>query len=99
MIQCHGILLFAIALIVLTSLLAIGNAAQPNSKKVPAKSIRITSPKDTNGQKPTSPPMRPSTAIDPLSHVCISPSLFGYGSFQATYDSLWGPADNVNSTF
>ncbi|KAE8451579.1 hypothetical protein EG329_003652 [Mollisiaceae sp. DMI_Dod_QoI] len=43
---------------------------QSNGKKSPIKLIRNnTAIKDTNGPKPSSPPaVRPSTAIDPLSH-------------------------------
>ncbi|RDL39642.1 WD40 repeat-like protein [Venustampulla echinocandica] len=44
-----------------------GNA-QINSKRLPPKSIRSGSSKDINSGKPTSPPGRPETAIDPLSH-------------------------------
>ncbi|KAF4632062.1 hypothetical protein G7Y89_g6078 [Cudoniella acicularis] len=41
---------------------------QTNAKKSPIKSIRNVSSKDVNSGKPTSPPGRPETAIDPLSH-------------------------------
>jgi hypothetical protein len=61
--------LLAIALM-LTKVIVEGNT-QLNTKKQPIPLIRNASPRDSNGEKPTSPQLRPSTAIDPLSHVCL----------------------------
>jgi hypothetical protein len=72
--------------LVLTKLLVVGNT-HINGKKQPVPLIRNTFPKDTNGEKQSSPPMRPSSAIDPLSHVCLpTPSVVRvtvYGIFAA----------------
>ena len=69
-------LVLFVALILKTVLIA-GNT-QSNNKKSPVKSIRNNSSgKDGNGEILSSPPARPPTAIDPLSHVCLlSASLY-----------------------
>jgi hypothetical protein len=64
-------LVFIAFVLMLTRLFESGNA-QTNGKKSPIKLIRNnTNIKEGNGTKPTSPAaaVRPSTAIDPLSHV------------------------------
>lgn len=63
-------LVFIAFVLMLTRLFDSGNA-QTNGKKSPIKLIRNnTTIKEGNGSKPTSPAaVRPSTAIDPLSHV------------------------------
>jgi hypothetical protein len=62
--------ILAIALM-LTKIIVAGNS-QINNKKAPTSLLRNTPPRDTNGEKQASPPLRPSTAIDPLSHVCFT---------------------------
>jgi hypothetical protein len=65
--QMIWLLLLALALM-LTRVFGTGNT-QPNGKKLPINLIRNGSSKDASGAKPTLAPARPSTAIDPLSHV------------------------------
>lgn len=60
-----------VVVFVLTKVIVAGN--QLNNKKGPVNIIRNSSAKDLNGERQSSPPLRPSTAIDPLSHVS-SPS-------------------------
>lgn len=63
-------LVFVALVLMLTRLFDPGNT-QTNGKKSPIKLIRNnTNTKESNGSKPPSPAtVRPSTAIDPLSHV------------------------------
>ena len=73
--QCY---ILVVALL-LTKCYVLGNQPPPltNGKKATAKALRNTTAvkepiKDSTEEKQTSPPLRPSTAIDPLSHVWTS---------------------------
>jgi hypothetical protein len=61
-------LLILALVIMLTRVFTTGNT-QSNGKKSPINLIRNASSKDASVSKPTPAPGRPSTAIDPLSHV------------------------------
>ena len=57
----------------------IGNA-QPSSKKLPIEVVRNNShSKETDTESSSQPTARPSTAIDPLSHVCFPGGFYPFG--------------------
>lgn len=63
-------LLLLLVMLVLTCGATTSGNTQTNGKRSPIKQFRSTPNKDANGGKST-PPARPPTAIDPLSHVRI----------------------------
>lgn len=67
------LVLLLVALMLKTFLIAGNTQSIPNEKKTPVKPVRnLSSSKDTNGDAASPPPIRPLTAIDPLSHVWLS---------------------------